>query len=210
MAHEVRDANNSVLFFSSTGTGADAGNAIVVDVAVGNFPATQPVSLATLPTITVDSGSIAVTSLPSLPTGDNNIGNVDVLTLPPLPAGGNAIGSVSVSALPTPTLLSATGTIATSGDNTVIDISAVAGYSAGDNIVITHFILQNESSTATTAIVKDGATTIARVLGQNQGDGLALNFASGLEWRLSDDADLVVNLSGANSFGYTVFYYLES
>lgn len=44
------------------------------------WQATQPVSLA---------------SLPTLPAGTNNIGDVDVISLPALPAGANTIGAVN-------------------------------------------------------------------------------------------------------------------
>jgi hypothetical protein len=101
--------------------------------------------------------------------------------------------------------LTATGTAAASGDNTL-----VAAPGAGKRIVISALIVQNESATATTAILKDGSTAILRCLGQNQGDGLALHFAPERELRLSADAALVLNLSGANSHGYSVIYHVDA
>lgn len=213
---EIRDGDGQERYIKATGAGTD-GDPFVKEVSIPTLPAGTNaignVGVTALPALPVGTnaiGTVAVTGLPSLPVGTNAIGTVGVTSLPSLPIGANAIGTVGVTSLPTPSLQSATGTIATSGDNIVIDISAVAGYLVGDKIVITSLIIQNESSTGTTALVKDGSSAIARVLGQNQGDGLALTFQPGLELRLSPDADLIVNLSDANSFGYTVFYYLES
>jgi hypothetical protein len=101
-------------------------------------------------------------------------------------------------------LLHDSAAISTSGDNEII-----AAPGAGLRIVVSDVIIQNESSTATTALVKNGATTIKRILMQNQGDGIAFAFARGREWRLTANAALNVNLSGANSVGVSVSYYLE-
>ena len=101
-------------------------------------------------------------------------------------------------------LLSATGTAATSGDN---DLIAAPGL--GNRIVIVSFCIQNESTTATTMILKDGATAFRRVLGQYQGDGVAVTYGPGREKRLAESAKLVLNLSGANSCGYSVDYFIE-
>jgi hypothetical protein len=95
------------------------------------------------------------------------------------------------------------GTKNGSGDN-----SLIAAPGAGWRIVVVAFVIQNESAVATTLILKDGATARFRVLGQNQGDGLALNLSL-YPLRLSDNAALVLNLSDANSCGYSVHYFLE-
>jgi hypothetical protein len=102
------------------------------------------------------------------------------------------------------TLLSVTGTKAESGDNTII-----AATDANNRIVIVSFSIQNESATATTMILKDGATAFRRCLGQNQGDGIAITYTPGREKRLSAAAALVLNLSGANACGYSVDYFIE-
>lgn len=101
-------------------------------------------------------------------------------------------------------VLSVSGAKAESGDNTLITAPA-----AGDRIVLISFCIQNESSTATTMILKDGATAFRRVLGQNQGDGVAVTYTPGREKRLAGGAALVLNLSGANSCGYSVDYFIE-
>lgn len=75
------------------------------------------------------------------------------------------------------------------------------------HIVITAFQLQNESSAATTIILRNGTREIWRVLGQNQGDGCGYNFGSGLH--LNEGLDLNMTVSGANSCGYNIAYYIE-
>lgn len=102
------------------------------------------------------------------------------------------------------TLLWVTGTKAASGDNELI-----AAPAAGVRIVVTSVLLQNESATATTMLLKDGATAKMRCLGQNQGDGLLMTFPPGREWKLTAATALNLNLSGANSCGYSVQYYTE-
>lgn len=98
-----------------------------------------------------------------------------------------------------------TSTTATSGDNTLI-----AAPGAGRQIVITTLVLQNESATATTLIVKAGSTAIARVLCQNQGDGLTLTLPPEAPLALGSNAALVLNLSGNNSCGYSITYYIDA
>jgi len=98
----------------------------------------------------------------------------------------------------TGTLIS--GTKAAAGDNTLISAPA-----AGLSIVVDWFTIQNESATATTMILKAGAAEGPRYLAQNQGDGLGVAIA----WKLPAATALLLNLSGANSCGYTVAYHLE-
>jgi hypothetical protein len=93
------------------------------------------------------------------------------------------------------------GTIATSGDNTI-----VAAPGSGLSIYITHLVLQNESTTATTIILK-GSSNLLRCLGQTQGSGLALTFPERREIKLATNTALILNLSGANSVGYSIGYY---
>jgi hypothetical protein len=98
----------------------------------------------------------------------------------------------------------------TASTNTSGDSTLVAAPAAGMQIVITTLILQNESATATTLIVKAGTTAVLRTLAQNQGDGLALVFPPGQGLALGSAAALVLNLSGANACGYTIFYYVDA
>jgi hypothetical protein len=95
------------------------------------------------------------------------------------------------------------GTKAVSGNNTLI-----AAPATGSRIVVWSFVIQNESATATTMILKD-AVDRYRVLGQNQGDGLAMVFDAMQPWRLNAATALTLNLSGANSCGYSIQYSIE-
>lgn len=96
------------------------------------------------------------------------------------------------------------GTKNTSGDNELI-----AAPGANTRIVVTALTMQNESSTATTMIMKDGSANKFRILGQNQGDGLAREFSFRQEWRLATNSALNFNLSGNNQCGYNVSYFTE-
>jgi hypothetical protein len=98
------------------------------------------------------------------------------------------------------------GYCSVSGDNTLI--AAPAQGTA--RIVVKRFVIENESATATTMILKDGNGNEAfRRLGQNQGDGLAAEFDTGHEWRLDPGTALILNLDGANQCGYSIGYWLE-
>jgi len=101
-------------------------------------------------------------------------------------------------------LLGVTGTVSDSGDTTLI-----AAPGAGQRIVIQNLCLQNESATSSTAILKDGSTAIRRILGDHTGDGIFVAYPTGRERRLSDNSALVLNLSGAYQWGYTVEYWIE-
>lgn len=116
---------------------------------------------------------------------------------------GAAMGGIGAPPV-TAGLLSVTGTKNGNGDNELI-----AAPGAKVRIVITSITLQNESTTATTMILKAGSTAFLRVLGQNQGNGRALDLPPGREYRLPLNTALNLNLSGANQCGYTIFYYLE-
>ena len=95
-------------------------------------------------------------------------------------------------------------TAASSGDNTV-----VAAPSAGNHLVVKDLMVQNESSTETTVILKSGSTAKWRgKLAANA--SLSLSFATGEEWRLGSAEALVLNLSGANSHGYSVRHRTEA
>ncbi len=99
------------------------------------------------------------------------------------------------------TIVELSGTTSASGDNTILAADAAHSY------VITALTLQNESAAATTMLLKIGATTIERVLGQNQGDGVARVYPIDARPQGAVDAAIVLNLSGANACGYTIHYY---
>lgn len=118
-----------------------------------------------------------------------------------IPAGNNNIGDVDIAEK---TLIWVTGTAASSGDQTII---AASGAATAHKIVF--FQLQNESAVATTMILKFGAAAKYRALGQNQGDGATFTAPAGRAWSVGNNTALVLNLSGANSCGYTVCYFTE-
>jgi hypothetical protein len=115
--------------------------------------------------------------------------------------------AVPVTATPaTKTLTQISGSTATSGDQTL-----VAAPAAGSRIVVTAFVVQNASATASTAKLINGSAGVGWwCLGQNQGDGLAMSFAPGAEWRLTAATALVLNLSGANAHYYSISYFVEA
>ena len=90
------------------------------------------------------------------------------------------------------------------------DTAVVAAPGAGYRLVVTSFVIQNESAAATTMLLKSGSVVCWRCLGQNQGDGLSKDFAVGHSWRLAENAALNLNLSGANQCGYSVSYFVEA
>lgn len=142
--------------------------------------------------IPVDVASLSVSVSNSQLEIANDVGN-------PIPVSGN----IAITNFPASrTILTSTGIIATSGDN--ILISGVNGFS----ICITSLIIQLESTASTTILLKDGAITRKRLLLANQGDGLIIAYSSGLELKLTANNALVVNLSSANTVGYSIEYYL--
>ncbi len=137
------------------------------------------------------SGTVAVTDNSSTLSVDDGGGSITV--------------DGSVTANPTQrTLTWVTGTCASSGDNSI-----VAAPGVGVKIVVKHLIMQNETTTATTIIARDGTTSKIRVYAKNQGDGLTMQFENGSEWRLTNNTALQINLSGANTCGYTFAYWTE-
>lgn len=90
-------------------------------------------------------------------------------------------------------------TKAVSGDNTLI--TGVAG----KRIVIKDLVVQNETTTDTTVLIKDGSTTIWRAL-LGAKDAITFSFNDGEELWLEAGSSLIVNLSGANSHGCNVRY----
>jgi hypothetical protein len=96
-------------------------------------------------------------------------------------------------------------TTASSGTNEL-----VAAPGSGRQIVVTGFTIQNETSTATTMKLQSGASDVYRLLGQDQGDGITKEFHPKTFWQLGDNSALNLNLSGANTCGYSVAYYTDN
>jgi hypothetical protein len=106
-----------------------------------------------------------------------------------------------LSGLERPLINVVSSTVSSSGDNTI-----VAAPGVGLSINIAYLKIQLEAATATTVLLK-GSGTKERVLCQNQGDGLAINFTQNRELRLDANTALILNLSGANSVNYTFHYF---
>jgi hypothetical protein len=91
----------------------------------------------------------------------------------------------------------------------VAPLAIVAAPGAGSRIVVSSFTIQNESATATVMVLREGGVDVERVLGQNQGDGLARAYPVGREWRLPENTALNYALDGANSCNYSIHYWVE-
>jgi hypothetical protein len=119
----------------------------------------------------------------------------------------NGDGTYSVATTPDPhaarkTLLSICTTEDSSG-NTAI----VAAPAAGQSHYVVAFVIQNEAATANTILLSDGTTAVWRCFAQNQGDGLAMVFPAGREWKVGDTKAITINLSAATVCGYSIMYY---
>lgn len=90
------------------------------------------------------------------------------------------------------------GTAAVSGNNTLITAPA-----AGYRITVYALYIQNESATATTINLRDAVTRWRALLAQYGW------FILDTPWRLNAATALTLNLSGANSHGYSVQYAIE-
>lgn len=76
-------------------------------------------------------------------------------------------------------------------------------------IVVTSFVVQNESQAATVIILEDGGQERWRCYAAGPGNGLAMNFPANHPWMLRANQPLVINLSGANTCGYSIQYRIE-
>lgn len=103
------------------------------------------------------------------------------------------------------TVTTVTGTVATSGSNTI-----VAAPGVGQRIVLDEIFVQLEASTPTVVLVQNSAATIWRLRLVADGDHALWSFPEGKEHRLFENGALVLNLSGANQVGYTARYRLET
>lgn len=103
--------------------------------------------------------------------------------------------------------LPASGTFATSGDNTAIPAGA-----AGTRIVVCSYRIQNHTATAQTVLMKHGSgdaeTRPLRCGDDSSGDSRV--YSPDTEMRLPADTALVLNLSAADTVGYYFEYFLEN
>lgn len=115
----------------------------------------------------------------------------------------NWLGRVTPSELEELTTL--TGTASSSGDNEL-----VATPGAGYRTVVADFVIQNETSTANTMILRSGTTTNGwRFHAEYLGDALAAILPLGQNWELNENEALNLNLSAAAQCGYTIRYRTE-
>lgn len=103
------------------------------------------------------------------------------------------------------TLLFATGTVATSGDNTVINTPG-----AGQEIVIVAAQVQNESAVETLIILKFGATSKWRFLAKDKGAGGQALIQQGFVWHVGENIPVTLTLNGNNQVGYNLVYYVKA
>jgi hypothetical protein len=191
----VLDGNGDLVYLKAAGAGTESDPHILdrTTAVSGTVAATQSGAwnVATVTAVTGITNAVAVTDNSGSLTVDGTVAATQ--------SGTWAVGITEKS------LAYATGTAALSGDNTL-----VAAPGANIRLVVTAFTIQNESATATTMILKSASTNRWRVLGQAQGDGLAMTFPVGQGWKLAANEALLLNLSGANSCGYSVQYYTEA
>lgn len=98
--------------------------------------------------------------------------------------------------------LFAVNTCAVSGANTLI-----AAPAAGVRICIVGGQFQNESTVSTTLVLKHGTTSIYRI--HMNAEAVGSLPPAPLFWRLPAATALIAELSGANTVGYAIWYFLE-
>ena len=139
-----------------------------------------------LATIANADGGVAVVN--SVQSGDWNVGQAGVWT----------------NKITEPQLLLLSGTFNLLGDNTII-----AAPASGTQIKIAVFQIQNESEVETLATIKFGSINKWRLLAKEKGLGFILPLSPGHILPVGLATALIVNLNGANSFGYNIAYYIE-
>lgn len=223
---QVKDGAGNAKYLKSSGAGSDGDphvpeHSLAAGTnAIGKLAANSGVDIGDVDVTSVAPGTGA-TNLGKAEDAGHSSGDVGVMALAVrkdtlaalattdgdyIPLITDSLGRLRTVDTPLEHALSVvTGTKAGSGDNELI-----AAPGANVCIVVVSFEIQNESSTATTMILKDGATNKFRNLAQNPSDGLSKTFPVDARWKLTGNAALNLNLSGANSCGYNVAYYTEA
>lgn len=101
-------------------------------------------------------------------------------------------------------ILNFCSTQSTLGDSTIIAASG-----ADTQIVLTAISVQNESSSDTTAVLKNNQTPFFRAVMPQKGSRIDRIYPVDARYRLSANSPLILNLSGANAIGFSIDYYLE-
>ena len=133
--------------------------------------------------------------------GDATYGlDVDVTRLAALTGGTANIGDVDIAEK----AMSYTGgQLATSGN-------LVAAPGASTRIVVSSFLMQNETGGTTTMILRSGTVdSVWRCFAVYPGDGLRMTFPAGREWRCGTNDTLGLVLDTSMTCGYALSYYTE-
>ena len=97
----------------------------------------------------------------------------------------------------------ASGTCGTAGDNILVPAPG-----SGYQIAVFKIVLQSLTNTLTTALLKWGSDEIGGAVFNTQYGWVIMDFQMPDRLVGPDNGPLILNLSGANSFRYTVFYYV--
>ena len=87
------------------------------------------------------------------------------------------------------------------------DTQIVAAPGAGVSVYITHLVVQNITTTATTVNVKHGTTTVLSFLLQTQGASQVIAFPQRRDFKLTANTALNLQATTANSITYSVGYF---
>ena len=87
------------------------------------------------------------------------------------------------------------------------DTQIVAAPGAGVSVYITHLVVQNITTTATTVNVKQGTTTVLSFLLQTQGASQVIAFPQRRDFKLTANTALNLQATTANSITYSVGYF---
>ena len=112
-------------------------------------------------------------------------------------APGGAAGASALGVSVPPNASATSGTKAVAGNNTLLPAPG-----AGNRIVVYWMILQNESANATTIQLIDVVARFRALLDQYR-------YYPVSDWRLNENTALTLNLSAANSIGYSIQYAIE-
>ena len=87
------------------------------------------------------------------------------------------------------------------------DTQIVAAPGAGVSVYITHLVVQNITTTATTVNVKQGTTTVLSFLLQTQGASQVIAFPQRRDFKLTANTALNLQATTANAITYSVGYF---
>lgn len=107
------------------------------------------------------------------------------------------------------TLKTPSGTVSSSGVNTIVDISAQAGYVSGNRIKLKQITLQSSASVVVLLQTTTGTPeTLYRIELSSGSPGVAYLLPDSIDLPTLPDGDLVLNLSAAETVSYSIWYEL--